>query len=146
MAEKKTPTVFISYARADEAWARRFAQAIKKKAGIDTFVDQYTAGKSIVQQTEAALRKSDHFVVVLSPKSVESQWVNFEIGAAIAGKKHIFPVIKSPTALPEFLNSYNVVEESSATAAADHVVSAIAAEFPIESAGRTSARKLRKAI
>jgi adenylate cyclase len=84
--------VFISYARLDEAVARRFAEAFKAE-GFDVWWDAaLRQGEAFDEAIETALRAAKAVVVLWSPRSVTSRWVRAE--ATLADRnKTLAPVL-----------------------------------------------------
>src|SRR5690242_18221248 len=85
----KVTCVFISYQQKDKAEARKVADYLQN-AGIDVYLDVYDKELRIHHQsnnpkkvTEAicsGINNSSHMLVVISPNTVQSSWVPFEIG------------------------------------------------------------------
>lgn len=81
--------VFISYQQKDKAEARKVADYFQN-AGIDVYLDEYDKELRIHHQsnnpkkvTEAicmGINNSSHMLVVVSPNTINSSWVPFEIG------------------------------------------------------------------
>lgn len=88
-----TPKVFISYTHDDADWVRQFAEALKKQEVGVSFDQGIPAGERWEQTLETGLRESDAVVAVLSSSNVMTPNVNFEIGAAMAGKKRLIPIV-----------------------------------------------------
>jgi hypothetical protein len=88
--------VFISYAHSDSDEVARFVKALKNQ-DIVGWLDQadLSAGEAIPSAVRSALERSSALIVLLSPHALQSQWVQFEIGAAEALGKKIVPVILS---------------------------------------------------
>jgi TIR domain len=87
---------FISYERSDRDEAKRLVTALHA-AKVSGWMDQtdLALSDSISSAIRDALKQSSVFVVLLSPRALHSQWVQFEIGAAEALGKKIVPVIVS---------------------------------------------------
>ena len=87
---------FISYAHSDSDEAQRLVKALSA-INIVGWLDtaDIAAGTGIASDVRDALKKSDAVVVLLSPRALDSEWVQFEIGAAEALGKKIIPVIVS---------------------------------------------------
>ena len=83
--KKRVRQVFLSYASDDREVAARVANALRT-AGLRVWFDvwELAVGDSIISRTETALRASDVILVLLSPRSVHSRWVQSELGAAYA--------------------------------------------------------------
>jgi hypothetical protein len=77
--------VFLSYASEDKAIATRLADALKNSGVTVWFKDwELAAGDSIVSRIEQAVASSDLIIVLLSPSSVASRWVQAELSAALS--------------------------------------------------------------
>ena len=107
---------FISYKREDEEWAKWFQNELanyhlpskldeienlpKEFRPVFRDVDELKAG-NLPEQISQALETSMHLVVICSPRSAKSDWVNkeiyefIEIGAnkGVDNVKHVFPFI-----------------------------------------------------
>ncbi len=81
------PKVFLSYTTADQALARRIAEALMAQ-GIETWWDQWEirAGDSLRQKIDQGLGDCTHFVVLLTETSIQKPWVNAELDAAFVRK------------------------------------------------------------
>jgi TolB-like protein len=74
--------IFLSYAREDQATARRFAQGLEHD-GFSVWWDQTLhTGEAYDKVTETALREARAVVVLWSKQSVESRWVRAEATTA----------------------------------------------------------------
>lgn len=76
MSEK----AFISYSSSDERFVSRLAGDLRTREGIDVWLDQWeiNPGDRIPERIEEGLSEADVFILVLSPESVNSQWVEYE--------------------------------------------------------------------
>lgn len=111
MKQEKEYFAFISYKREDEKWAKWLAHQLdncKLPSTLNgkelppslrkTFrdVDELSAG-NLPEQIYNALSTSDNLIVICSPRSAKSEWVNKEIEDFINSKSgntdHIFPFI-----------------------------------------------------
>ncbi len=86
--------VFISHSSKDKWAARRISQDIESLGGV-TFLDEkdIRTGESLDSSIKAHLTDSEHFLILLSPASVTSEWVLIELGGAMALGKHIIPIL-----------------------------------------------------
>jgi nucleoside 2-deoxyribosyltransferase len=99
------PRVFVSYSHVDKAVARQICQVLDE-CGIDYFRDEKSIdwGGSIPAEVRAGLAGCDVVVVVVSPASLKSGWVHFEIGHASALDKPILPYLTHPSLdLPAYI-------------------------------------------
>lgn len=96
--------VFISYARSDANDVERFVKALNA-VGVVGWHDQadISAGESVSSAVRNALKRASAVIVLLSPGSLHSEWVQFEIGAAEALDKTIIPVLLSGDHIEEIL-------------------------------------------
>ncbi len=83
----RPPVVFLSYASEDKALARQIAARLFEN-GMEVFFDEWEiqAGDSIREKIDAGLGRCTHFVVLLTPHSVEKSWVRAEMDAAFVKK------------------------------------------------------------
>ena len=79
--------VFLSYTSDDIELARRIAETFMD-AGIDTWWDKWCIypGDSLRQKIDEGLSDCTHFLVLLTPQSLNKPWVNAEMDAALVQK------------------------------------------------------------
>ena len=106
----ETPKVFLSYTSDDLELARRIAESLMA-AGIDTWWDKWCIypGDSLRQKIDEGLTDCTHFLVLLTPQSIDKPWVNAEMDAALVQKldnrckflpvRHDLPVSDLPPSL-----------------------------------------------
>jgi len=82
-----SPTAFLSYASEDHDLAEHVATALQG-AGIETWWDRWEigAGDSIVQKVNEGLGECSHFIVLLTPTSIEKPWVQTEMDTGFVRK------------------------------------------------------------
>lgn len=91
------PNVFLCHASEDKALALRLATDLVA-ANINTFYDQWEirSGDSIRQKIDAGIGDCTHFLVLLTPRSVQKPWVNAELDAGftrrLASRCRLLPV------------------------------------------------------
>jgi hypothetical protein len=102
--------VFISHSSKDKRFVRKLKECLSENC-IDTWLDedQLDFGDSLITKLEHALEDSTHLVIVLSPSSVESDWVKFELKKALKNNKtglinKIIPIKYRQCKLPEELS------------------------------------------
>src|SRR5262249_60478677 len=84
--------IFISYRRADVAWAR-VLHAQRKAEGVEAWYDaQIGAGHDWRTATAAALKASRIFVLLFTSSAAQSSDIAKELAAAVFEKKLIIPV------------------------------------------------------
>lgn len=108
-----------------------------KKAGITSWFDihELAPGERWDDKLQQALRESSIIVVILSENSVENPWIFFELGAAIADKKRIIPVLVGNVEskrIPSFLRRLQFINETSPAEAGKRIANAIEKTSPKE--------------
>jgi adenylate cyclase len=84
--------IFISYRRADEAWARLLHTQLQAE-GVEAWYDaQVGAGQDWRVATAKALQASRIFVLLFSQAAAESEDIAKELAVAIFSKKLVMPV------------------------------------------------------
>ena len=81
-AKKVPPKVFLSWGWEDRAIAESVAQRLMSK-GIDTWWSEWciNAGDSLRQKIDEGLADCTHFVVLMTPTSINKPWVKEEMDA-----------------------------------------------------------------
>jgi len=106
--------IFISYSRKDMGFVRRLAGDLEK-AGYDMWWDltDLRGGDDWVRVIPAAIASSAYFLVVLSPNSTVSDWVQKEYTQALGLRKKIIPIMLKASSVPFALNTINYVNFTS---------------------------------
>jgi putative hydrolase of HD superfamily len=105
--------VFISYSHADHEIAQKIVDVLVE-CGIEHFLDRKDVewGSSITSEIQGGLDRATHLLVILSPASLRSQWVAFEIGAAFSSGKTVLPYLTHPALqTPSFLNGISFLQD-----------------------------------
>ena len=104
------PQIFISYSRKDIEFVRRLAGDLEK-AGYDVWWDltDLRGGDDWPRVIPAAIESSEYVLVVLSPNSAISDWVEKEYTEALGLRKRIIPILLKPSPIPFALNTINYV-------------------------------------
>jgi len=124
---------FLSYSRADETVALRFATDLRER-GIAMWVDQFDIRPS--EHWDRAIERAVHecrgLVVILSPRSVESDNVADEISFAIDHKKSVLPVMIERCRLPLRITRMQVIDAiGSYERALEQCVDVLSGEAPL---------------
>jgi len=115
------PRIFVSHSHQDNAFCREFVVGLRK-VGLEVWYDEHNLGWGELRQViERELADSQHFIAILSPAAVASQWVNREIDAALAllGEKQLTTfllVTAAPCTVPLLLRGFKRVEGSGGSA------------------------------
>lgn len=93
--------IFLSYARADSAFALRLAKDLRA-TGVEIWIDQLDirAGDTWDRAVEVALQRCSHLLVILSPAAVASRSVLDEVSFALEENKTTVPVLFQPCEIP----------------------------------------------
>jgi hypothetical protein len=82
------PGVFISYSHADRETALVISRALEER-GADIWLDEQVMGfgSGISESCVTGIGTSDKVVMLITPQSLQSEWVRFELEAAISAMK-----------------------------------------------------------
>jgi hypothetical protein len=88
--------VFISHSSLDAWIAKVMAEKIQA-LGAECWIDEkdLAGGDVIVEDIIRGIDACDEATVLISPNSVKSQWVSFEIGGVRAQHKRVTPVLNN---------------------------------------------------
>ncbi|MGH8560280.1 MAG: toll/interleukin-1 receptor domain-containing protein [Methylococcales bacterium] len=107
--------VFFSYALGDELAAREL-RANLHNMEVAGWMDEsdIAAGDAISKNIRESLQRASAVIVLVSERSLNSPWVQFELGAAEGMGKTIIPVLIGPEGiegkLPEWLQGLSYVD------------------------------------
>jgi hypothetical protein len=101
--------VFISYSRHDKTMADYIAAELRRR-DADVFVDyqKLVAGENFIARLGREIEARDFFVLLLSPRSVVSKWVQAEAAWALHCNKPIIPIRLEPASLTDFFFLINL--------------------------------------
>ena len=88
--------VFVSYVRSDHALAEQLFRTLHSMPVEVWSDDQLKAGENWSDVLRSRIRDSQFFLLLLTPKTLESSWVQQELGAAWALGKRIVAVATDP--------------------------------------------------
>jgi hypothetical protein len=103
--------IFISYSRKDIGFVRKLAGDLEK-AGYEVWWDltDLRGGDDWPRVIPAAIESSQYVIVVLSPNSALSDWVEKEYTQALSLRKKIIPIMLARSGVPFALNTINYVD------------------------------------
>jgi len=106
--------IFISYSRKDIDFVRKLAGDLEK-AEYDVWWDltDLRGGDDWPRVIPAAIAESQSVIVVLSPNSVVSDWVEKEYTQALSLRRKIIPIMFARSDIPFALNTINYVDFTS---------------------------------
>ena len=113
MASEKLK-VFISYSRADTAFADEIAGGLEYDGGFEILIDRHDIheGEEWKKRLGALIAAADTVIFILSPKSAGSPVCRWEVEQAKALSKRIIPVQAAPlgdATVPDALSALNYV-------------------------------------
>jgi hypothetical protein len=105
------PRVVVSYSRRDSDWATWFRDQLAER-GIDVWIDvaDIREGERFHRSIEEAIQGSFALVVLLSPESVRSSWVDAEWQQALAQGALVIPVIIERCDVPRVLATRQILD------------------------------------
>ncbi len=103
--------IFISYSRKDSSTARSLAGSLEK-AGFDIWWDisDLQGGDDWLRNIPAAIESSQYFILLLSPNSIASKWVEREYLHALNRSIKIIPILIAPCQIPFALANINCLD------------------------------------
>ena len=112
-------SVFISYSRSDSAFVNDLATRLRE-AGCKVWQDisGLRGGQTWASEIDRAVRDSDALIVVLSPDSSASEWVQKETLLAMKLHKPIVPILLRETEIPVQLVNLQFIDFREDTAEA----------------------------
>jgi hypothetical protein len=116
------PRIFICHSSRDKTFVKKLAYDLIN-AGIDVWLDELEikVGRSIIDEINDGIKKCSHMGIVLSPNSMQSEWVKKELNAFLTKvikkkKVAILPILYKECEIPpllddikkaNFIQSYN---------------------------------------
>lgn len=91
-AELRLPSVFVSYSHADTDFVHKLVADLRRQRLTVWFDERLRGGKDWQDQLTQAIKSSDAFALVMSPDSLASKWVIWEIEKAREFGKRIYPL------------------------------------------------------
>jgi hypothetical protein len=103
--------VFISYSRKDLVFVERLSGDLKT-AGLEVWYDLsgLEGGTRWGREIQNAIQQSEIFIVVLSPNSVESEWVEKEFMYANSQKRKVIPLLYQPCETPMWFINLHFID------------------------------------
>jgi len=130
-----TDHIFISYSKKDSEFAHKLADDLTA-AGFKIWIDRSISGGEQWRETiETNLKAASEVVIVVSPNSMDSEWVKHEGSAAYAWEKKLYPILIAPVdSLPPWLEEYQWIDfvDTSHETAFNTLVAALTPPNPIQ--------------
>ncbi len=105
------PRVFLSYSRNDLNFVQGLAQTLMSN-GVDVWWDlsSIQGGDNWTEAIPQAIENCELCIVVLTPNSVKSNWVQKEYTYALEQEKKVVPVMWQPCKVPFALVNINYID------------------------------------
>ena len=97
---RRIPSVFISYAREDWKFVRQLVSDLRRHRVRVWFDERLRSGGAWLTQLTTAIETSDAFLLLMSPSSVASEYVRWELETARILKKRVVPIMYKPCEVP----------------------------------------------
>ena len=92
--------VFVSHSAADAVLARQVRTLLSRRGNSRVFItDEVSAGEKWEARLRNELAEADIVIALLTPASVDSNWLLMEMGAAWGLRKLILPLVTTPAVL-----------------------------------------------
>ena len=103
--------VFISYSRKDLDFVEKLASDLKD-AGVDVWYDLSSlhGGDRWAAEIQSAIDYCEEFILVISPDSIESEWVFKEFLYASSNNKKVVPLLYKKYKLPLWLQDIHFID------------------------------------
>ena len=110
-------SVFISYSSRDAEVAQKIYNYLELMSGIKPILDRVdtSPGEQIVEKITKIIRSSAKLIILISPHSIRSPWVAFELNTALyqyitrGGRSNVIPVLVEPVS--ELPAEFHVIDE-----------------------------------
>jgi hypothetical protein len=114
--DDRAPGIFISYSSADKKIADKIAKGLEA-FDYDVWYDDWSIkpGDSIIQKINEGLASNDVLIVLLSPQSLKSRWVQMEVNSALVKKLQgesvwLIPIIIEECSPPPSVNDIHCID------------------------------------
>jgi hypothetical protein len=136
MSSKYEYDIFLSYHHADDEWTKRLVDALSKK-GVEVWHDdeKIKPGDSWREKIEEGLRQSRNVVFIVTPETARSNWMALELGAALALKKPLIPIVAEDTPLKDIPGPIRIrksLTKGDPVAVAERIVRELASEREVK--------------
>jgi hypothetical protein len=103
---KKLPDVFVCHSSREKRFARKMVKDITSQ-GYKVWFDEFTMrpGESMYEKIQLGIKNSLWFLIILSPRSVKSQWCRRELNNALQeeferGRNYVVPILYKKCDVP----------------------------------------------
>lgn len=102
--------IFVSHSHKDNVWCDKFVEGLNEY-NVDIWYDKQglKAGARWVKTIEQELESRDIFIVVITPNSWQSEWVQDELSIALSQHKRIIGIMIEDTKVGGFLATRQIL-------------------------------------
>jgi hypothetical protein len=100
-------SIFLSHNSEDKEFVRALHEFLKEE-GIKSWIDEaeIKIGDSLLGKINEGINKADYLAIILSPRSIKSNWVKYELERAMTmeinqGKTKVLPILIENCEVPE---------------------------------------------
>jgi hypothetical protein len=105
--------IFICYSRVDQPITEQLAVLLRKSYTHVWYDDNLHGGEEWWAEILREIAACEHFIILMSDASINSEWCQRELGEGTRLRKHIVPVlVRARTAVPERLNKIQHIDMS----------------------------------
>jgi hypothetical protein len=113
--------IFLSHNWVDKPWVKEIYNNLTPSANVFFDEESIVPGDNIVAAVEKGIENSSHVVLILTPESVQSQWVALEVSTSIftdpnAAQRKIIPILLKDCKIPLLLRRIKYVDARDKTA------------------------------
>jgi hypothetical protein len=136
MAEKYDIFIFYSLAHEDRTWVRGLAEALQDQ-GFTVWYDEAEVkpGEPLMERIHEGLNESRNIVFLVGTGASKSNWTAAELGAALAVRKPIIPIVQEgtpPGDIPGPIRLRRYLRRQEPSTTAKEIARAIALERKVE--------------
>jgi len=118
--------VFISSPHLDQMWVLEFAKSLREH-GLEVWPDErgWRTGESWEEALERSLRESHVMVLDVTPDSLKSPNLFFELGTALGAHKQVISIVSKdvdPASLPPLLRAKKSLIKGTPQATAEELI------------------------
>jgi hypothetical protein len=104
------PSVFISYSHQDRTFVDQLVGDLRRGSVSVWYDDRLLVGEEWRKELQIAIEVMDTFILVMSPASIASENVQWEVERAQAANKLILPILYQTCTPPTWLNEIQYVD------------------------------------
>lgn len=109
--------IFVCYSRVDQPITEQLAALLRKAYAHVWYDDNLHGGEEWWSEILKEIASCQHFILLLSDASVDSEWCQKELAEAVRLGKHILPVlVRARTQIPDELRKIQHIDMSSGVA------------------------------